>query len=79
MSDAYDRLADKVGLVPNVRERDNLYQGIAILCVTALTTPIGLFVGGWPLGVIESVVAGLVVGGLGSGFVLMIVGLMRRD
>ncbi len=27
-SSAYEQVADKVGLVPNVRKKDNLYQGL---------------------------------------------------
>jgi hypothetical protein len=33
MSSDYEKVADKVGLVPNVRRKDNLYQGVGWLHV----------------------------------------------
>ena len=78
-SSSYEHVADKVGLVPNVRKKDNLYQGIAVLCTTAMGSVVGLvWWGGWPMGVLAGALAGLVVGGLVSGAVLMIVGLTRK-
>lgn len=73
----YDVLQDKVGLVPNVRMKDNLIQA----AVTAIAVVLGLAVGGvagGKEGALAGVLGGLVLGGLGSGFVLMIVGLLRR-
>ena len=74
----YDDVADKVGLVPNVRKKDNLYQGLAVLCTLAVSTPIGFVLWGWPMGVMAGALAGLVVGGLVSGLVLMVIGLTRK-
>lgn len=78
MGKRYDEIADKVGLVPNVRKKDNLYQGLAVLCTMAITTPLGFFFGGWPMGVLSGVFAGLVIGGFVSGLVLMILGMLRK-
>ena len=33
---AYDGFADKVGLVPNVRAKDNLFQGVFVAVTTIL-------------------------------------------
>jgi len=74
----YDKVADKVGIVPNIRKKDNLYQGIAVLSFTAVTTVVGLVFWGWPLGAMAGAVIGLIVSGLISGFVLMIIGLTRK-
>ena len=65
--------------MPNVRKKDNLYQGLAVLGTTGVGCIIGLvWWGGWPMGVLVGALAGLVVGGLVSGLVLMIVGLTRK-
>ncbi len=45
----YEKLADKVGLVPNVRKKDNLYQGSAVLGTTAIGSILGAVFGGWPV------------------------------
>lgn len=74
----YEKLADKVGLVPNVRKKDNLYQGVAVLGTTTVGLIGGLLAGGWPVGALLGALAGLVIGGLVSGGVLMVLGLMRR-
>ncbi len=77
-STEYEKVADKVGLVPNVRTKDNLYQGVAVLGTTTLGLTGGLVSGGWPVGALVGALAGLVIGGLVSGGVLMVLGLMRR-
>ena len=75
----YDRFADKVGCVPNLRLNDNLYQGFAV----AVFGSVGMFAGGaawnWPTGAMFGAVAGLVTGTLASGLILMFVGLFRRN
>ncbi len=75
----YERIADKVGLVPNVRKKDNLYQGAAVLAATTVGSILGhVLMGGWPVGALVGGLGGLVAGGLVSGVVLMIIGLMRK-
>jgi hypothetical protein len=73
----YDVLQDKVGLVPNVRLKDNLIQAVVTVVAVALGVGIGAVVSGAE-GALVGALGGLVLGGLGSGFVLMIVGLFRR-
>lgn len=75
---SYDAVADKIGLVPNVRRKDNLYQGAAVLVTALLGAAIGWFSFGRLEGVLWGLLGGVVVGGLVSGFVLMIVGLVRK-
>ena len=74
----YEKVADKVGLVPNVRKKDNVYQGLAVLGTTAVGVVAGLIWAGWPIGAMLGALAGLVIGGLVSGLVLMFVGLARK-
>jgi hypothetical protein len=76
--DSYDRLADKVGLVPNVRATDNVFQGVLVAVTTVLGAAVLGVIGGWPMGVLGGAVLGLVVGGLLSGGVLMMRGLRRK-
>jgi hypothetical protein len=77
----YEAFADKVGLVPNVRAKDNLYQGLAVVAFALLGTAVGFFVtsgetrsSGLGLGAL----VGVIVGGLLSGLVLMVIGLRRK-
>jgi hypothetical protein len=78
---SYDAIADKVGLVPNLRVKDNLYQGVAVAVLTLAGATVGFFLGPATersLGIGLGALAGLVVGGLLSGLVLMVVGLLRK-
>ena len=59
--DNYQRVADTVGMVPNVRLKDNLYQLIAGAIGGVIGAIIGVALGGS---------AGLVIGGL-AGFVVV--------
>jgi len=69
-----DRLADKIGLVPDQSARVTLFQGV-IVAATAALGAAGLgMIGGWPLGILAGAVVGLSVGGLMS----LIRGLRRR-
>lgn len=77
-SSSYDQFADKVGLVPNVRAKDNLYQGVAVLVTTVIGSGAGFIAAGWPVGVLLGALGGLVVGGIVSGLVLMVLGLIRK-
>lgn len=76
--EAYNLFADKIGGLPNVRKKDNLYQALAILVFVAIGSLIGLFKGGWPDGVIVGGVCGMVAGLLLSGAVLAVIGLVRK-
>lgn len=85
-ADAYNFVADKVGMVPNVRLKDNVIQAVAVI--------IGMVLGGLAgvlyaaaqgpaqsmlLSAIIGIVVGMVVGVFLSGLVLMIVGLRRKS
>jgi len=72
-----DLIADKVGLVLNLRVKDNLYQAIAVASTTALGALVGFIFGGVRVA-LSGAFGGLVVGGLASGLVLMIIGLTRK-
>lgn len=79
---SYDAIADKVGLVPNLRVKDNLYQGVVVAVFTLVGAMVGFFLApatNRSLGVGLGAVAGLVVGGLLSGLVLMVLGLVRKS
>jgi hypothetical protein len=76
--DSYDRFANKVGLVPNLRARDNLFQAAFVAVTTVLGTTILGVLGGWPMGVLSGAALGLLVGGLLSGGALMIRGFLRK-
>jgi hypothetical protein len=76
---SYDEVVDKVGLVPNVKARDNLIQGVVVGVFALIGGFIGLIGGGWPEGFGLGVVGGLIVGGFLSGLVLMFIGLTRKD
>lgn len=78
-SRSYDQFADKVGLVPNVRKKDNLIQGLAVLA--------GLLVGalvGWSWKrSFEAALLGALIGLVGatlvSGTVLLVLGWRRKS
>jgi len=76
--ESYHQVADKVGLVPNLRWSDNLYQGMAaaagamaggVAGVVLYRSLNGFFVGS---------LLGFIVGGILAGFALMVVGLLRK-
>lgn len=75
----YNIVADKVGLVPNIRMKDNLLQALATLIFTGIGALVGFLVGRSLTGLFLGVGAGLVAGLLLSGGVLMIVGLFRKS
>jgi hypothetical protein len=74
----YERIADKVGFVPNVRKKDNLYQGLSILGTILVGMLLGYILMGESMGLLLGGLAGAILGLLVSGVVLMIVGLMRK-
>ncbi|MBL4844243.1 MAG: hypothetical protein JKY65_01845 [Planctomycetes bacterium] len=75
---AYNQIADKVGLVPNVRGKDNLIQGAVVGVFVLVGAGVGFAMGGDMTGAGLGVLAGLVSGGLISGLVLMVIGLLRK-
>jgi hypothetical protein len=75
----YNLLADKIGGVPNIRKKDNLYQAVAIGVFLIVGVVVGGFVGGWPEGVLLGGLAGLIAGTLISGAVLTVIGLCRKS
>ena len=72
----YDEIADKVGLVPNLRGKDNLAQGVIVGSATAVGVVIGGLIGGME-GALVGALLGLVVSGFLTGFALMIIGWLR--
>lgn len=84
----YNRIADKVGLIPNVRKKDNLYQGLCVMAFVVIGMVAGWFwdgaairdiVGdGWPLRMIVGALVGLVAGALLSGLFIMVLGFVRK-
>ena len=74
----YNILADKIGGVPNVRKKDNLYQAVTVGVFLIVGVIVGWAVGGWPEGVLLGVLGGLIAGILISGVILMIIGLWRK-
>jgi hypothetical protein len=75
----YNFLADKIGGVPNVRKKDNLYQAVAIGVFLIIGAVVGWFLGEWPQGVLLGGLAGLIAGTLISGAVLTVIGLCRKS
>jgi hypothetical protein len=74
----YNIVADKIGGVPNIRKKDNLYQAATVGVSLIIGLIVGWAVGGWPEGVLLGALGGLIAGILISGAVLMIVGLCRK-
>ena len=75
----YNLLADKIGGIPNVRKKDNLYQALAIGAFLIVGVIVGAFLGEWPQGVLLGGLAGLIAGTLISGAVLTVIGLCRKS
>ncbi len=75
----YNFLADKIGGIPNVRKKDNLYQALAIGVFAIVGAVVGAFLGEWPQGVLLGGLAGLIAGTLISGAVLTVIGLLRKS
>jgi hypothetical protein len=64
---------------PNLRWKDNLVQGLAILACLLIGTGLGpIFVDDWRAGMLVGGFCGLVLGLLVSGFVLMIYRMFRH-
>ena len=74
--ETYQKVADTIGLVPNARWKDNLYQGFAVLVIAGIGVLIGFLLDGGE-GALAGLLLGLVAGLLLSGAVLMVVGWVR--
>ncbi len=74
---AYNILADKIGGVPNLRKKDNVFQAKMVGVFLLIGCGAGWGLGSWPSGVGIGALGGLISGTLISGFVLMIRGLRR--
>jgi hypothetical protein len=75
----YNFVADKIGGVPNIRKKDNLYQAAAIGVFVIVGVIVGGCLGEWPEGVLLGGLAGLIAGTLISGAILTVIGLCRRS
>lgn len=85
----YDRIADTVGLIPNVRKKDNLYQGLCVLVFVIIGTALAFFWDGaairdflgdsLPVRLVVGAFAGLVIGALISGAILLVLGFKRKS
>jgi hypothetical protein len=75
---SYNAFADKIGLVPNIRFKDNLFQGLVVAAFTLAGATVGFFAAGNLDAIGMGALSGLITGGLLSGFVLMVVGLRRK-
>ena len=75
----YNFMADKIGGVPNLRKKDNLYQAVAIGLFLIIGVIVGWFVGGGLQGALLGGLAGLIAGTLISGVVLMVIGFLRKS
>jgi hypothetical protein len=74
--ETYDTVADTIGLVPSVRLKDNVIQGITVVVVTGIAALVGFVMGG-TTGLAVGALLGLVGSLLVSGTVLMVVGWVR--
>ena len=74
----YQNVAETVGMIPSLRKKDNLIQGLVVLVCGI----VGALVGGllWGLrGAGGLALVGLALGTLVSGFILMILGWKRAS
>ncbi len=72
-SERYHEIAETVGMIPSVRARDNVIQGIVVAVGTLIGAGIGALAGGL-IGALGGALVGLIVFTFISGFVLMIAG-----
>ncbi len=73
----YDRVADKVGFVPNVRAKDNLYQLIAGAIGIVIGVVVAVVMQADTVFYVAFGITGFIVGAVGYGIYLGIVGLFR--
>ena len=74
--ETYDTVAETIGLVPSVRLKDNVIQGISVVVVTGLAALTGFLTNGTP-GLAIGSLLGLIGSLFLSGGVLMVVGWVR--
>ena len=84
----YDRFADTVGLLPNVRKKDNIYQGLCVLAFVIIGTVLAYFWDGaairdflgdtLPMRLLFGAFGGLITGVLISGAILLVLGFTRK-
>ena len=74
----YETIADRVGLVPNLRFWDNVLQGAVCAAFALIGGLAGLALGGGAEGLCVGLFFGLVTGVLLCGSVLLVIGLIRR-
>ena len=74
----YNRIAETVGMMPTLRVKDNVIQALVVLAGIIVGAVVGYIIGEQdPRAAVLGGVAGLVLFGLISGFVLMILGWVR--
>lgn len=74
--ETYHTVAETVGLMPNLRLKDNLLQIVIIGITLFVGAIIGIIANGW-LGLLLGSLLGLVAGTLISGCILMVLGWIR--
>lgn len=75
--DAYNTVADTVGMVPNIRAKDNIVQAIAGVMCAAVGAVVGYVLGQEVIFALLGGVTGLIVGVILTGLVLMVLGWVR--
>lgn len=82
--DEYNKVAETVGLMPSLRARDHLYQGLSAMggAIGGFLAGVGLSLTGvlsvaWVYGGLIGAMLGLIGGVFVSGFALMIAGFVR--
>ena len=74
----YNRIAETVGMMPTLRVKDNVIQALVVLAGIIVGAVVGYIIGEQdPRAAVLGGIAGLVLFGLISGFVLMILGWVR--
>ena len=74
--ETYDTVADTVGLVPSLRLKDNVIQGVTVVVVTGIGALVGFLTNGGT-GLAVGSLLGLIGSLFVSGAVLMVVGWVR--
>jgi hypothetical protein len=74
--ETYNTVAETVGLVPSLRWKDNVIQGVVVLAITGIAAVVGLLTNGME-GLLVASLVGLLASLLISGAVLMVVGWVR--
>ena len=75
--DEYQQIADTVGMIPSLRIKDNVIQGIVVGLFAIIGTIIGYVQEETGIGALAGLAGGLIVGIILTGVVLAIQGLIR--